>query len=76
MRKRFTATIVAAAGFAALAGAVHTPTASAREGGTFEESITSDAVVCRTTTTDALHRVQALVVKDDRGRNFYLMQVF
>jgi hypothetical protein len=76
MQRRFTATLAAAAGFAALAGAPLTPTASAREGGTFEESLTSDAEVCRTTTTDGLHRVQALVVKDDRGRNSYLMQVF
>jgi hypothetical protein len=76
MRTRFTSTITAAVGFAALTVAALTPTASAREGGTFEESITSDSVVCRTTTTDGLHRVQALVVKDDRGRNSYLMQVF
>ena len=61
---------------AALASAILTSPVSARPGGVYVESVTSEGVVCRTTTTDGSLQVQARLVRDTYGADFFQLQAF
>jgi len=61
---------------AALFSAAIAVSADARPGGVYVETASSEGVICRTTTTDGLLQVQARVIRDSNGANFFQLQAF